>query len=451
MSEAALPVEAVVERPTFVRWGVICLAGALAIVIYIHRSCIAAASTTIEAELHFDDAQMGWIKAAFSFGYFFQFVGAALNSRFGNRFVLVGMAVASSIGMLGVSVSQTQGEFFGYMACIGLAQAGIIPCVGQVVRDWIPANRRAAAGSIFTGCMSLGAATASGVTGILLSRDVAWRSAFLMYSALGVIWALAFGWWFRDRARQHAQVNAAELALIEAGDGANQSPIPRATAEVWRGMLTCRNQWFNCLQQFFRNFAYTFFITWYPAFLENAYGVTKQEAGFMNMVPLVCTFAGILIGGQLIDAILARTGNRYLSRSVTSGVGHLLCAASILCASATPHPWMAAGLIGLGMMFFGNASPATWAVTMDIAGRYTTLFFALMNAIGVIAGFICPIVVGMMTQRIKAGYGDWSHVLYLFGAINVCAAICWLSINSKYPAKLPEVADGLRAVETAGT
>ena len=92
---------------------------------------------------------------------------------------------------------------------------------------------------------------------------------------------------------------------------------------------------------------------------------------------------------------------------------------------------------GIGMMFFGNASPATWAVTMDIAGRYTTLFFALMNAIGVIAGFICPIVVGMMTQRIKAGYGDWSHVLYLFGAINVCAAICWLSINSKYPAKLP--------------
>ncbi len=197
-------------------------------------------------------------------------------------------------------------------------------------------------------------------------------------------------------------------------------------------MLTNWNQWFNCLQQFFRNFAYTFFITWYPAFLENAYGVTKKEAGAMNMVPLLTAVVGIFLGGQLIDYLLSRTGNRYLSRSVTAGAGHLVYAVSILFASIAPNPWAAACLIGFGMMFFGIGSPATWAVTMDIAGKYTTLFFAFMNAMGVIAGVICPIVVGIMTDRIKRGYGDWNQILYLFAAINVCAAICWLSINSKY-------------------
>src|SRR5689334_15682251 len=101
MSEAALPVETVVERPTFVRWGVVLLTGLLAIVIYIHRACLANASTTIESELQLDDRQMGWIKAAFSCGYLFQFLGSTLNSRFGNRVVLAGMALASSAALFG--------------------------------------------------------------------------------------------------------------------------------------------------------------------------------------------------------------------------------------------------------------------------------------------------------------------------------------------------------------
>lgn len=439
MSDAALTAEAAAERPTIVRWLVLLLAGLLAIVIYIHRSCIAAASTTIEADLAISDTAMGWVKAAFSCGYFFQFLGAVLNSRFGNRLCLVGMATASSAAMIGVSQAHSVSALWVSMACIGLAQAGIIPCVGQIVREWVPADRRATAGSVFTSSMSIGSAVASGMTGALLDQHLSWRLIFGMYTLLGLVWAAVFYVWFRDHPSQHPGVNASELRLIQ-GEGPPAAPSvpPRADFAVWRVMLTNRNQWFNCCQQFFRNFAYTFFITWYPAFLENAYHVSKKEAGLMNMVPLLSVVVGGLAGGQLIDYLLRRTGHRYLSRSVTAAAGHLIYAGSILAASAAPTPWWAAICIGFGMMFFGIGSPATWAVTMDIAGKYTTLFFAFMNATGVVAGVICPIVVGVMTDRIKQSQGDWNDVLYLFAAINVCATICWLSINSKHPANLPE-------------
>lgn len=446
---AALPVDAVAaERPTSVRWGVVLLTGVWALVMYMHRSSLANASTTIEAELQLTDSDMGWIKAAFSFGYLLQFLGSALNSRFSNRFVLGGMALASSAALVGVSLSRSMSGLWLGMACIGLAQAGVIPCVGQVVRDWIPANRRATAGSIFTGCMSVGSAITSGITGILLERDVSWRTIFAAYAGVGVLWAIGFVWWFRDRARDHFQVNAAERELIEADS--RQAAVPRANLAVWLAMLGCRSQLFNCLQQFFRNFAFIFFITWYPAFLQNAYGVSKQEAGLMNMVPLLMTFTGIIVGGQVIDALQNRTGNRYLSRSVTTAIGHSSCGLAIFCSAWATDPWLNACLIGVGMMFFGVGSPATWAATMDISGKYTTLFFALMNGGGVLGGILSPITVGRMTQRIKVEGGDWNQVLYLFAVINVFAAISWLCINSKYPAKLPAEADGPRPVGTAG-
>ncbi len=191
MSDIALPAETdTAERPTMVRWAVVVLTGFLAIVIYVHRSCIAAASTTIEADLHISDTEMGWIKAAaFSCGYFFQFLGGALNSRIGNRMCLVGMAIASSTALICVSQARSIPIFWISMACIGLAQAGIIPCVGQIVRDWIPAERRATAGAVFTGSMSIGSAVASGMTGELLDRDLSWRIIFLFYTAMGLAWA----------------------------------------------------------------------------------------------------------------------------------------------------------------------------------------------------------------------------------------------------------------------
>ena len=53
---------------------------------YLDRTCIAEASGAIRRELHLDQAQMGWVLAAFSFGYLlFEIPSALAAHRYGAR------------------------------------------------------------------------------------------------------------------------------------------------------------------------------------------------------------------------------------------------------------------------------------------------------------------------------------------------------------------------------
>jgi MFS family permease len=47
---------------------------------------------------------------------------------------------------------------------------------------------------------------------------MSWRWAFVAFGALGVIWAVAFFRWFRDRPSEHPGVNAAELAMLDGAE-----------------------------------------------------------------------------------------------------------------------------------------------------------------------------------------------------------------------------------------
>jgi len=447
---AAMPAEISTERPTMIRWVVAVVVGMLAVVIYMHRSCIAPASTTIEAEFRIDSATMGNIQAAFSWGYLFQLLGGILAGRFGCRWTLTLFAIGSSLAVFGSSLSRTPEMLWWSTFGIGLAQAGIVPCVSHLLKDWMPATQRGISGAFFTGSMSIGATLASSLTGLLLA-STGWRIIFAAYGVVGLVWAVGFSLWFRNRPQEHWQVSQAEIELILAGRTETPAaPVAphrdwtarlrhdlRAFARVTLTMLSSWNQWANCGQQFCRNFVYTFFITGFPAFLIKAFGVSTAEAGGLNSIPLSTAIFGVFTGGFLIDAILKRTGNRWLSRSGLAAVGHLICAACILAAAWMPTPILAVTLIGVGIFFFGFGSPCTWAATMDIAGRNTSAFFAVMNTVGVVAGIYCPKIVGRMFDQATAGEIEWSQIFFLFAGMNLAGALCWLTLRSNRPAALP--------------
>jgi MFS family permease len=438
------------DLPTFVRWIVVVIVGLLAVVIYMHRSCIAPAATTIETEFGISSATMGDIQAAFSWGYLFQVLGGILTGRFGCRLTLSIFAVGTSLAVFGSSVSSSPDMLWWTTFWIGMMQAGIVPSLSQLMKDWMPATQRGISGAFVTGSMSIGATLASSLTGLLLV-STGWRIIFAAYGMLGLVWAAGFAIWFRNRPQDHPQVNQAEVELIQAGN--TELPIGPATAatslfarvqrdliaalRVTVAMLCSWNQWMNCGQQFFRNFVYSFFITGFPAFLIKAFGVSEAEAGALNSIPLGTAIFGVFTGGILLDQILKRTGNRWLSRSGLAAGGHIISAACTLGAAWMPNATLAVLLIGIGIFFFGFGSPCTWAATMDIAGRNTSAFFAVMNTVGVVAGIYCPKIVGRMFDSASAGEISWDRIFFLFAAMNLAGGVCWLALRSSRPALLP--------------
>lgn len=430
------------ERPTRVRWLVVGLTAVLAIVIYLHRSATSPTRSRILQEFiaagyEIDDLGMGRIQAAFSWGYLFQVIGSLAGTRFGNRYAMTTFALGTSLAVLTAGLARSPAMLWCSLFAIGVSQAGIIPCVSQMFKDWIPLPQRGFASGVFTGSMATGSALGALCTGFLIEY-LPWQAIFFIHAGLGLAWACLFGWWFRNLPGQHAWVNPAEESLIRAAQPTGDAGASSAGWPVWRGMLTCWSQWANCAQQFFRNFFFFFFISGCPSFLEYAYGISPRTAGMLTAIPLTTVIFGTLIGGQVLDSVYRVTQNKYLSRSGLACAGHLLCGAMLGSAAWAPNVYLAVLVVGIGIFFFGVSSPCTWAATMDLAGKHTSLFMSVTNMVGVFAGIICPSVVGQMFVAAKAGEISWNRIFFLFAGINLCAALCWACINSSRPAKLPE-------------
>ena len=94
---------------------------------------------------------------------------------------------------------------------------------------------------------------------------------FVWYAVPGVLWAVWFAVWYRNRPSEHSSVNEAERELIgqDERNGTNQPG-----AVPWRLLITSPAMWFLCAQQFCRAAGYIFFASWFATYLQEARGVT---------------------------------------------------------------------------------------------------------------------------------------------------------------------------------
>jgi MFS family permease len=426
-------------KPSRVRFLVLTALALGAVLSYLLRSSVASAVTTIERDLRIDHESMGYVLSGFFFGYFwFQIPAGWLGSRLGARVSLMAMGVLWAASMVLTAISGSGLTMAASRVAQGIAQAGLFSVSIMALGDWFPGSRRGFASAVVTGCMSVGAVVASGLT-VRLLGPLGWRWTFLAYAVATLAWVVWVGLWFRDRPESHPAVNRAELELIQdRGEADPPRPgfaPPRAPiVSVLDQMARSPGMWALCVQAFFRAFGYAFFITWFPAYLEKGRGVNVSSAGDLTMIPLLGVVLGSFAGGTLIDGVLARTGNRWLSRSGIAAASLGLCGLATLAAALATRPLDAVLIISLGSFFSGFAGPATWAATMDLSGRETAVGFAVMNMAGNLGAVVCPVVLGYLIEGLTELGGDWNLVLYLFAAVYAIGACSWLLLNPNKPA-----------------
>src|ERR1039458_3199692 len=96
------------------------------------------------------------------------------------------------------------------------AWAGASPTLPKAFHRWLPLHERTRAQGVMWMSARLGGAFTPGLVFLCL-QYVTWRTAFLLFGGLGVIWAVLFFWWYRDDPRASKHVNAAEAALDRKG------------------------------------------------------------------------------------------------------------------------------------------------------------------------------------------------------------------------------------------
>jgi ACS family glucarate transporter-like MFS transporter len=406
------------SAPTRVRHGVLGFTLVLTAIAYLDRVCISTAAPAMKDELHITDIEMGYVFSAFTLAYaLFEVPSGWLADRFGARVTLARIVLWWS------AMTAATGAVTGFVSLLavrflfGLGEAGAFPSMARAYSRWLPARERGRAFGLALMTAALGGAATQPLV-VWLLEHVHWRHTFMLFGLVGIVWAAAWFWWFRDNPRAHGGVNEAELRVI------GQDPIERPGPVPWRSLVRARSLVALCGMYGFAIYGWYFYITWLPTYLLRARGFDLRQVGWLAALPLLSIAAGVLIGGWASD-VLARTWSTRLARRAPGVIGLPLAALAILGAIATPAPITAALLLAAaaGLAALG-VSPA-WAVCLEIGGRHAGVVSGSMNTFGNLGGTLSPVVVGWCLQR----WDSWNASLFTVAACYMLAALCWLAID----------------------
>ncbi len=407
------------SRYSRVRFRVVAFLMALAAVTYLDRVCISIVTPDIMRDLHLSTIQMSYVFSAFTLAYaLFEIPTAWWADRIGSRSVLTRIVLWWSAFTMATAASFSYASILLVRFLFGIGEAGAWPNAARVFSRWIPSRERGRVQGIFFA----GAHLSGGLTPILvayLATFLNWRVIFLIFGCVGLLWALGWYRWFRDEPREHRAVSIAERDWIE-----NTRGLPPSHSGAWHRVFRTRSLLPLCLQYFANTYGFYFFITWLPTYLSKHRGMAKAELALFAGLPLLCSVIADVTGGVTTDALSRRFGLR-IGRCGVGAVAYLVAAIAMLSGTLAGDARIAGMLIAFG----GAASMFTlapaWATAIELGGSNSAVLGATMNTAGQVGGFLSPIVLAYIVDRLH----NWSLPLHVLSALYVMAALSWLLIN----------------------
>lgn len=403
---------------------------------YVDRVCISQAAPFIQRDLRLSAAQMGLAFAAFSWAYaLFEIPGGWLGDWIGPRKVLMRVVIMWSLftaltGYAWNAASLTITRFF-----FGIGEAGCFPNLTKAFMIWLPHDERTRAQAI----MWLSARWAGAFTPLLViwvMSGVSWRSTFVMFALLGLIWAIFFYFSFRKKP---------ELAPI--------ASVPEFRVP-WRKLLSSRTVWLLWIQYFCLTYGWFFYVTWLPTYLKETRGLTLDHNEFMlwlgntlrqNLAPettqhvLIAAMAGIplffggfgaIICGILTPRLAWRTRSIARTRQLFALVGFSGASVLLVTSIYVKDPLLAMGAMGLASFCNDLTMPGSWSACMDVGGRYAGTLSGSMNTMGSVAAGIAPLVTGILLDYSNR---DWTLTFWISGVIYFLGGLCWLWLDPVTP------------------
>src|SRR6185503_5930947 len=411
------------------RYRVLAVLCSLAFLTYLDRICIMRVQGDIERDLRFTelttadeqalrdrglagDAQarakaesnraterMSWVFSAFVAGYvLFEVPGGWLGDKWGAHAVIFRIvlcwslftAATGGVKWIAPLFASKPGPEQWIMVLVivrflfGVGEAGAYPNIARALGRWFPFRERATAQSFIWLASRFGGAFAPAIIGGLMLVG-GWERAFGILGVVGVVWAILFVVWFRDRPEDKQQVGNAERELIRAGEIGPGSIYADESAPAFRwASLFSPNVLALCVVSFCVSFCFYFYITFLPKYLKEQFQVDYAQSQFISGLPLLVGGFACLAGGVLSDYAIRKTGSKRWGRSL---IPIAAWTAAGLCAFAVSQLHSAAAVIALIVIAFAFQDlgvPSMWSVPADIGGRFAGTVGGWMNSAGAV-------------------------------------------------------------------
>ena len=412
----------VARHRTHARWfPILALVAVGTAINYLDRTVLGIAAPYLTRDLALTSVQMGAVFSAFSWSYaLLQIPGGIFLDRYGTRLTYFIAIFFWSFFTAVMAVVRSLNPLILTRIGVGIFEAPCFPANSRVLATWFPQAERARANAIYSFGQYVGLGFLS-VPLFWITQQFGWRGLFLIVGVLGMLFALV--WWriYRNPG-ESALANDAELDYIRAGGGGEYTGAPlRFKWAHIRALLKHRQIVGAAIGQFGGNSTQVFFVTWFPTYLVTARGMTFIKAGLMTSLPFIGASVGVLVGGLISDAILARTGSANLARKLPI-VGGMLLASTIVLANYVPadENWLV--VLVMSIAFFGQGmTNLGWTVVSDVAPKKLIgLAGGIFNFSANLAGIVTPLVIGYALDLTNSFVGPLIYigVVALIGALS---------------------------------
>lgn len=351
------------------------------------------------------NTERGLVNSAFFWSYAaLQIPAGWVVDRYGAKYPLaICFAVWSSLTAFTAFTTGFE-TLFAVRLLLGLGEALMHPASMRWIRYHIGEQRRGIAIGIYMSGSKFGPAIGATLSALLI-QSYGWRAMFLILGTAGLLWLLP--WLFLAK-------NDGGTVTPAAAASAPDAPMSKLLASpILLGVII-------------GTFSYMYFVyfcmTWMPAYLQEARGLSLSASGFYTTF----SFAGMaimsIVGGLAADWIIERGNDAILVRKAFTIAGFLLASTEVF------SPLLQSLNLALIVSIFslsglGLATANYWALTQTlIPGNKTGRIVGIQNCAASVAGIVAPIITGWLVQR-TGGYAAAMEAVLFFLACGILSYV----------------------------
>lgn len=405
-------------------WQIAWLLGLGVLVNYFDRVNLSVSHESLIAAFGISNIAFGYLSGAYNWTYALcQLPIGVLLDRFGVRRVGRISTFLWSVASFAASISPNIPSLFGARLLLGVGEAPTFPSNAKAIGLWFPPNARGFATAVFDSAAKFSSAIGVPLLGIVLLK-IGWRLSFALTGVLSLLYFLLF-WKVYCDPDDDASLSDTERSSIGALPEPDQADQTSSTEPESLGFLLEKKKVIG-LSIGFGAYNYVFYLllTWLPSYLSLALHIDLYHSFLYTSMPwLVATFADLVVGGWLVDALIRRGYDASRVRQVilvtgtTFGLGILGAAKAHTALEALI--WISISIGGLSA-----AAPVGWSIPSLIASQNNVgRVGGILNFSNQLSGIAAPIITGYLFSArhsfawafgVAAGYLIVGIAAYIF-------------------------------------
>ncbi len=401
------------------RWWIAGLVFLSTVINYMDRQTLAVLMPRLSKELGISNAEYGWISNAFLIPYTLMFIGAGLLiDKFGTKLIYGVAAVWWSFAAMLHALAGSAFGFGAFRFLLGTAESANFVGAQKVAAEWFPPRDR----GTLNGLVQAGTVTGAVITPplvIWMANQWGWRSAFLFTGALGLIWAIAW-FWFYHLPEHHPRISAEELALLRESETVATSPArPLAHSHKWLDFFRFPQTWGLLLARIISDPVWWFYLLWLPKYLTEQRGLSETHMSYVVWIPYLFSDIGSILGGWYSGKLIANRLDAVTARKLVMAASVLVMPIGLLLVFQ-PNTTFSLALISLVLGAHNCWKTNLVTLTVDIFPRAVVgSVHGIVATGGGIGGALFTTLAGYVIDKYS-----YTPLLFMMGVLHPLAYLC---------------------------